>query len=190
MAKHYYAISGKIGSGKTSIAQLLMLEHGFEKVALADMIKEAVAKALEVPLEVVYSEKTMFRQVLQGAGQAARAYHGDNYWTDQVILRVWALRQYGHERIVLDDLRFPHEAERLRAEGFTLVRLENDPQAHQRYCSEKGYTHRDLVDISETALDDYDQWDIVIRSRPRELHDVYGEFLAGIGIGSGPFKGY
>lgn len=182
MAKMYYAISGKLGSGKTSIAQQLVNEHGFEKVAFADMIKEAVSRALEVPLDIVFKEKTVFRQVLQGAGQAARWYHGNTYWTDQVVDKLVELADFGHECVVIDDLRFPHEAERLRSKGFILVRLENDPQAHERYCREKSYTHGDMVDISETALDDFDGWDIVIRSRPSEIHEVYAEFLAAIDL--------
>jgi len=191
MAKMYYAISGKMGSGKTHLAQLLVQDHAFEKLAFADEIKEAVAKGLEIPLDVVFKEKTVFRQVLQGAGQAARWYHGDTYWTDQVIQRVWALGQFKHDRLVLDDLRFPHEADRLRDEGFTLVRLESDPQAHEIYCHSKGYTHRDLIDISETALDEYDGWDIVIRSRPRDIYTVSAEFVAALGLGnSSPIHGY
>jgi len=190
MEQIYVAVSGKLGSGKTSLALQLVDAHGFVKVAFADTIKEAVSKALEVPLDIVFKEKTVFRQVLQGAGQAARWYHGNTYWTDQVADKVLELTECGHERLVIDDLRFPHEADRLRRLGFKLVRLENDPQAHQTYCTSKGYTNRDMIDISETALDEYDGWDIVIRSRPRDLYTVSAEFVAALGLAPAPVHGY
>lgn len=185
--EHYYAISGKIGSGKTSIANGLIALFSFQRRGFADAIKEAVATALACPVEDVYTQKQTFRSSLQALGQAARAYWGEDYWVRKTLEFI---EEYEDEietphygvHFVLDDLRFPNEATALRDFGFKLVRIDDDPWAHRDFCRKQGYTKEQQSHISETALDLWTEWDIVVSGRPHLMNDVFADFLTATGL--------
>lgn len=55
-------------------------------------------------------------------------------------------------------MRFPNEAEAIKAKGGILIRIEGDPQKQQ------GDGTRDDSHPSETALDNYDGFDFIIQN--------------------------
>lgn len=152
-------IVGRKRSGKDTAADLLVREFGYARHGLADPLKDAALRLDPIiTLTDVWTEdyhvetvpgrlseiveaigweaaKDRFpevRRTLQRLGdEAGRQVHGENTWIDQLLRKTWAENDEGHP-VVVPDVRYPNEAERLRAAGFLVVRIDrpgfSDPQ--------------------------------------------------------------
>ena len=72
---------------------------------------------------------------------------------------------------ILDDVRFKEEADYVKKMGGKLIRLEGDPGNILKDCT------RDLTHVSETDLDDYEDFDLVINTnnyvgKIHDMHDI------------------
>lgn len=132
-------IIGKKRTGKDTLAAALVAEHGFRRLAFADRLK---AMALDVNPAVdsdldgrMYSlaesvavfgwERTKdecpeARRFLQTLGVAVREHIDGDAWVRPVLQEAAAAT----EPIVITDVRFPNEAEAIRAAGGYLIRIE------------------------------------------------------------------
>ena len=130
-----YAISGKLKTGKTTLANLLP----YKRIAFGDILKQEVSETLGIPLEDLYNEnKAKYRKILQWYGTDYRRAQDPLYWVKKFDLLL------PDEPIIVDDVRFIEEAEYCKSKGAKLIRLE--PYEGYSYYS----NHR-----SETALDNY-----------------------------------
>lgn len=158
---HSIGLIGKIGSGKDTAATLLMLDHGYQRVAFADPLKEMVREADPIvgyepagygPIPIHLTDvlrrmsfeqaKREYREVrrsLQRIGQGARKIDPD-FWVRLALLRINELP--AGVPVVVSDVRYPNEADALRARGFVLVRVTSNREKHDAH-------------ESETALDAY-----------------------------------
>ena len=157
-------LSGKIGAGKTTLANALVQHYGAERCVLrnfADALKEQVSSHYGFPLEWCYSQDGKERviaqcggktvgQILQDWGTALRTEVDAEVWVEAVATWLRAQRASSQFLVVLlGDVRFPNEHEFLRNVcGGRFVRLDGDPGG-VRAASTRNLTH-----ISETALDD------------------------------------
>jgi hypothetical protein len=164
--------------GKDAVASVLVQEHGFTRVAFADALKELALKA--DPLiysnamvnvatgrghlkQVVHANgwenaKNQFpevRKFLQNLGVAAREVMGENVWVDAAFA---GFNQHGPEGrflgesdVVVTDVRFPNEFERIKDLGGKLVKV-----------SRPGYGPANQH-VSETALEDF-EWDYELQN--------------------------
>lgn len=127
------ALSGYAGSGKDTVADVLVEERGFVKYAWADTLRMAAAaldpivavdehgavyRYTEVLDEVGYVQaKVQFpevRLVLQRLGtEVGRNLIGDNVWIDATFARIEREHSLS-SNIVIADTRFPNEAEAVR----------------------------------------------------------------------------
>lgn len=129
-------IVGRKRSGKDSIAATLVTEFGYDRVALADPLKEMAlaldpiaipgtrvrlaALVREVGWEAAKDGWPEVRRILQRLGtDAARATFGADVW-----VRLCVERARDSRRVVVPDVRFPNEATGLRAHGFVIVRVD------------------------------------------------------------------
>lgn len=136
------SVSGLIGSGKDTIAEYLIREHGFVKDSFAASLKDAVA--------------AMFgwdRTMLEGATKEAREEREkvDEWWAKRLdnpkLSPRWVLQYFGTEtcrrhfhddmwlaslenrlrktdkNIVVSDTRFPNELDMLKNAGATLIQV-------------------------------------------------------------------
>jgi len=144
-------------SGKDSAASFAIEEHGFYRVAFADVLKR-VAEAVNPvvghlgnkPIHLCeylewvgwdwdYAKKLVpVRQHLQNLGVAIRT-ESPNFWVDAAGVEK-ALDD--HQEVVITDVRFPNEVEHIEALGGTVIRIVRPGKT--------GDGH-----ISETALDGY-----------------------------------
>ena len=182
-------ISGKIGSGKTALAEELVKLTGFVRVSFADPVKQEVSQIYGVPLEFCYHHKqwacqlrekyfidgveytppqTTVRDLLQWHGTEVRRKQDLAYWTKQMKGRLNELWDNDCPWIVIDDVRFEDEAWFVKDNGGILVRI--DP--YVGWESGSGARHS-----SETALDKYEGWDIRCRPAFGELKNVAKEIL-------------
>ncbi len=147
----FILLSGKMGVGKTTVAELIM-------DSLADSNRTAMRESFATGVKE--TAKTMGwndvkdevgRKLLQDVGMKGRN-NNPNLWVDQVIDRVQEKQMFIPDIIVIDDWRFPNEADRLKELGFDIykVRIESsvrgEPSSH----------------ISETSLDNYTDFDVYI----------------------------
>jgi hypothetical protein len=173
------AISGKLYSGKTSLAKNLEQTNPiFGRAALAHALKQDICRLCGVNMEYLNEHKDLFRPVLQWYGtEYRRKVEGDDYWVKRLVE---ALSKY-NDRIVwlVDDVRFPNELSGLEeaayASGgkFVSVRLMIDKITQIKRHVEK---FNDLPDDaifdhpSETALDDAPvAWDLMVQANQPPL---------------------
>jgi dephospho-CoA kinase len=185
------ALIGKMGSGKTTIANAITTLHHGERISFADKLKKDILKyKLTQDGQII---KSRDRALLQNYGQLRRnelnslTYYsgelvtlgegrhgsylynkitfgkavtyeslGENYptyWIEHLIKKINTFEK--EKMIVVDDVRRINEAEALKKENFTFIKIN---------CSDKirlsRLKHRDgnfdletLNDISESELD-------------------------------------
>lgn len=144
-------LAGKAQAGKDTIGKYLVEQHKFERLAFADKLKEAVAALFDIPREWVdewknnelrsldkvevicvvdgLSEYSMsWREFLQRFGtEMGREVFGPNFWVDQVFVDpetyYHAEAKYAGRKIVVTDVRFAGEAERIKSLGGYVVEV-------------------------------------------------------------------
>lgn len=166
-------ISSKMGCGKTTLSDLIIKELPFKRKAFADLLKEECSEVYEYPLEWNYTtegkltkinhknlpkQPMSIREILQWYGtDFRRKKYGFDYWVKLMDKEI-----KDDEDIVIDDVRFLEEAKFIKKREGLLVRLEPYPG----WEPEKYSDH-----ISETALDDYCRWDLVLKPKFGKLKD-------------------
>lgn len=133
-------LNGFARSGKDTVADYLVANYGFVKLAFATPMREAlyrldpkitVADIPGVPLstavdgmgwENVKAESPDIRGLMQRIGtEVGRQMFGENIWVDLAMKEVAK-----HPRVVLSDCRFPNEAEAIKQAGGEIWRVERE----------------------------------------------------------------
>lgn len=182
------SISGRICSGKSAIARILRDKHGYTVTTiarplydLADLARayiglgfDGIGPVVDYLLDLTHTDnvnaaynafleqawhhgKSLLddekpRGFLQDLGSALRAIDGD------IFVRA-AVNNAHAGRIVVDDLRMVNEATAFREAGFKLVRVEVDEAVRMQRVDELGYDKSRLNHVTETALDNWTDWD-------------------------------
>lgn len=154
------AISGKMQAGKTTCADYLVQEYGFDKYSFAASLKSALLLAGVTP-ENLRRKPPLVRQLMQVYGQVMRDQN-PSHWIDRTLAE---LDIDDPEFVVVDDLRFLNEAEALRDLGWILIRVEREGWPE--------YLSPGSTDISEVDLDDFVDWDYVITAKEGELTKLF-----------------
>jgi len=122
-------VCGKGGSGKDTIADYLVKNYGYHRVAAADAMKEDLCRYLNMDLETLESIKNKelslvdegeynvvdygsfsIRRFLQLYGMDMRYRIADTYWLERSIQdKVKELGTNGQTNIVVSDVRFEIE---------------------------------------------------------------------------------
>ncbi len=144
------AFSGKRESGKTSCAMYLVNQFGAKLISFADALREELV-ALGYDKSIIYAKPTpaVIRNLLIAHGEARR-YTDPDYWAKILLGKIAPAYVDGTGLVVIDDMRYVNEADKLRFHGATLVRVELLNRDD----------HVDFVqgvddNSSETDLDDY-----------------------------------
>lgn len=177
MSYQHVALIGKARSGKDTVAQRLVSNWAFTRVAFADPLK-GMALRLNPLIPTHYGNGGMIhvrltplikdvgweyakvrypevRRVLQHAGQSVRDLDSDfwaNLAADKVdVADTWDLP------VVVTDCRYPNEAEALKARGFMLVEVQRPGNAgtlaHESETALEGFP-ADRVVINDGSLFD------------------------------------
>jgi hypothetical protein len=154
--KDWIALSGWARSGKDSIAEYLVKEHGYTRVSFADPMREALVALnpqiryfeTNLPLatavriigwEELKENSEDVRELLQRMGtEVGRNLFGENFWVDLAIKEARK-----HKKVVFSDCRYLNEAEAIRKRGGKVWRI-------TRPGVRPANTH-----TSEKDLDDY-----------------------------------
>jgi hypothetical protein len=131
-------LTGYARSGKDSIAEVLVNNFGFTRVAFADPIKNllyeinpivgAVANEPRYLRDTVKSEgwekakaNPEIRRLLQMLGVGARTTFYKDFWVDMALTDV---NNYKTSKFVITDVRFENEAEAIKRMGGGIWRVE------------------------------------------------------------------
>lgn len=139
-------LSGFATAGKNALGNFLVQDHGFKQYAFADALR-AVVYALnpaivtmegsaahnegaqyegtlqeivdDVGWDRAKTENAEVRRLLQAMGtEAGRKILGENIWIDAIFNQIHLT-----DNVVLTDVRFPNEAQRIKEEGGLVVRI-------------------------------------------------------------------
>ncbi len=179
-------ISGKIGSGKSTLGEELgdlICAQGMKSrlASFGAEVKREASKRFRFDIILAYSEEgkgqivfhhdlpggaMSVRRILQWWGTDVRRKEDPDYWVKKLGQSFDALPETEGKVIIIDDIRLPNEAEFVRERAGFLVRVQ--PYAGWKpgpYANHK----------SETALDNYNKWDMVIRPEYGQLGRAAGE---------------
>jgi len=125
-------VHGKARSGKDTIANHLVDEHGFVRTAFADPLKAASAVLFGWPVEMAFSDEIKGyksplweitgRTAFQRLGDAMKIGFGTDFW-----IKRWACeyaRLKDKHSIVVADVRSNAEADMIRGLGGIILHLE------------------------------------------------------------------
>lgn len=179
-------LSGYARCGKDAAAEVLVSKYGFTRVAFADKLRECIYQLnpvvtvkpyfnwgteppngmtrvfLQEVIDVYgwdgYKETEYgpeIRRLLQRLGtEAGRDLLGDNIWVDAALT--------GHPtdaKIVVTDVRFPNEAERIKELGGLLVRVSRPGvKAVNAHASETSLDDWDFDYTLENNVDGISNW--------------------------------
>jgi len=192
------AISGKMGSGKTTLFNAIRDFHNqnhyiltgeqedlVTRLSLADPVKEVASRYFGMP------PTTKDRKLLQQIGQKFREIDPD-VWVKLLDKKAQLLENKHDsptkwEAVICDDVRFPNEANSLKDAGWIMIRLEvSEKEQQRRLKAAYGATWEDhwknRNEISETALDnETEQWDFVFEDLPlnkidEAIEEIYEPF--------------
>ena len=131
------ALAGPICSGKTTIAATLGMELGYRRLAFADALKAEVAAQNGIGVAELDHHKARYRAELETLGEQRRASN-PLYWCNLLAVVLDAYDTMDRA-VVVDDLRYPNEAEFLRARGFVIVGVATpDAERERRHQARYG----------------------------------------------------
>jgi hypothetical protein len=173
---HLIGISGKIGSGKSTLSELFLQRWPeFKRASFAEALRQVLGILLDMPVSEMRTQQQK-NAVPEGCsetvGELLQRY-GDGLRQIESVVWVRALfRHFDPEQSywIIDDMRYRNEADRIRQAGGLLIRLDGDPG------NKRAESRRDLEAVSETELDDYAHFDLrintdVYRDRPQYMFE-------------------
>lgn len=134
MSSPVIGLCGLAGAGKTTAARWIVSQHGYRAAPFAEPLKlmgrafgltwdEMYGDSKEVPTEALCGKSP--RQFMQLLGtEFGRQLIGPDIWVRRWQVHVAEWRTIGATAFVADDVRFPNEADAIRAAGGILVRIE------------------------------------------------------------------
>lgn len=169
-------LSGYARSGKDTVADYLVKNYGFTRMAFADPMKEALVKldplitvgdmhgvslstaVRNLGWEALKDLSPEVRPLLQRMGtEVGRNMFGQDFWVDYAIGQSWK-----HENVVFSDVRFLNEAQAISSNW-----------GHNWRVNRPGVGPAN-DHISETQLDDYPKLDAVIENSG-SLKELYAK---------------
>lgn len=160
--KKIIVISGKQYSGKDTLAKLLLEDlPDFKRVGIGDAIKLAYGREYNLSFEEIEKNKHLYREDLIKLGNKGRSIDPD-YWLKSIIDM--------ENNVIVPDVRVEHEAELFRNSGAFLIRVE---ASYENRSKRAVITNAD--DPTETALDNYKNWNAVIDNNSDYAHLKFQE---------------
>jgi hypothetical protein len=164
--------------GKDQVAYHLVMNHGFTRVAFADLLKEACKVIFGLTHEQVFgNDKESVdpfwgvspRHILQTVGtECLRKGFSDDVWVKALERKIM---QNPNTNFVVSDVRFKNEAEMVLRLGGKLFKVERPGHSE--------LTHTTMFHLSETQLSNFVDWTgtIVNNGTLQDLYNKVDELL-------------
>ncbi|MDQ0976662.1 dephospho-CoA kinase [Neobacillus niacini] len=146
------AITGKMRSGKNTVADYFLIHKAFRSMAFGEGIKEVIQ--LYFP-ELLLQGKP--RKLYQAIGQLFREFNPD-IWVEILDRRLDQITTwFGDENIdiVVTDLRQENEYKYLKEQGFIIIKVEAEDELRIERIKQSGDTfdHEDFYHETELSVD-------------------------------------
>jgi len=157
-------VSGKCFSGKSTIATILENVYGRYPKAFADMLKIMAAEGISEDSDFFFNDENKIKTIdklgmtgrvyLQKMGRAMREGVHPDYWVIALYSDLGECRY-----VTIADVRLLNEVKFIKNQGGIIIRVNGDPTGMRakRPLEEQ-------MDSSETELDDYQGFDIVLEN--------------------------
>jgi cytidylate kinase len=159
------AISGKMCSGKSTLANML-IEY-FQKNNNINFIKYSFANGVYEIAKNIFYMKNKDRKLLQQIGEKMREIDKD-IWIKKTINDI---HKNNDNYVIIDDLRFINELEYIKKHNFFIIRLNiSKDKQHSHLITTYPTTYQNHIDnlhnISEIDLDNlpHNNFDIIINT--------------------------
>lgn len=137
-------ICGPIGAGKSTLAQSLAVYYSYTKLPFAQPLK-TMLQALGIEPEALNDPKLkeevhplLCDKTPRWAMQTLGTEWGRHWIHPDLWTRAWANRATKYSKVIADDLRFPNEAQLVRALGGQVWRIDRpDRQTNSVHESEQ-----------------------------------------------------
>jgi len=128
-------VAGYAKSGKSTVADFLIGDHGFKRFKFADVLKDMLRAVGLTEAQVEGDQKEVAvdalcghtpREAMQTLGtEWGRKMMGDDLWVNlwQDRVQHW-LTLHPMNRVIVDDVRFPNELQRVLDLGGTVLRID------------------------------------------------------------------
>lgn len=152
-------LTGKAGSGKDTVGEILRAEHGFVLMSFAYPIKQMICGLLGVPMEQ-WNDREWREAELPIFGKSPRYLAqtiGTEWGRDCVHPDLWLnlalARRKVRERIAITDVRFDNEAKKIQDLGGTIIDVRGRPtdSAGMQHASERGLREVPWVYVVENS---------------------------------------
>ena len=162
-------ISGKIGSGKDTIAREIMKSfpsYKFRRISFGYNVKKIVSILTGIDMRTILSRKAKAMYLDDWNMTLGELFQqvGTNALRDILNKDTWILSLFNNikngENIIITDVRFLNEAESIINRGGYLLRINGDPNKI-RQTETRNINHK-----SETELDNYEKFDISYENNP------------------------
>lgn len=151
MAEKIIVFSGKQYSGKDTAGKVFLEElSGYKRCAMGDIIKLEYGHLNGLSYDEIEANKAQYRAGLIELGNWGRAQSPD-YWLEKII------SQKG--KIIVTDVRVPHEYDVFKAAGAVMIRIEASRDVRAKRGTLVGES-----DITEVGLDNVTDWDYVVEN--------------------------
>jgi len=163
------AICGKMGSGKTTLANNIIINHpDFAKHSLAAGVKKFARFVYDIP------EEKKDRVLFQKIGDGARTELFEDIWITTM------LRQCGSEEyLIVDDVRYYNEVIKLKEQGWNIIKInisnKLQEQRIKRTYPDDWETHlSSRKHNSETEMDTIPQniFDLILEAKDDSSNDT------------------
>lgn len=163
------ALSGPRACGKSTIAKHLVDQHGYTRIAFADVLRKIASLAGDEWIDD--------RMYLAELGQELRAQLPD-FLLQVVQRRIGTIEG----PVVIEDVRFPAEVEFCRSIGALTIRLEIPPETQLERLSERDGKVGDEAAMLIACMDEFaipvtTKWDQIVpaigdfKELAKHLHD-------------------
>ena len=151
-----------------------VVRRNVERHEAEQVVAYAYEGAKSEPNVTTRDRTNWVRSMLQYWGLEVRRIQDEDYWLKKgIVLAADAIAE--GRNIIITDIRFPNEVDRLQTIGFTAARLDITPETQsKRLQSRDGLTvdPATLVHPSETALDEYKGFNIRVSNDDVTMDEV------------------
>lgn len=165
------AVTGKMRSGKDTLANFFIKELHYKQLAFADGIKQI---GNEFFPEIMGKGKP--RKMFQVIGQSLREVDPD-VWVNHLDRQLKMLQEYGVEAFIITDVRQLNEYNYVKEQGFTVIKVEAEDEIRQERIIQAGdiFSPENFYHETELAVDEIPA-DYIL-SNNTTLEDFYTQIL-------------